>query len=214
MASDSAPTVGSLGFAQTALWRAYQDFLMPNRLSEYRTVLELARDRGYQMVSVEQWAQMVRAGKINRKLIILRHDVDTDPTQTLLSAEIEKAVGRRLPRVTLPDFDYSAKTAQVFEVPIAERIKEIRARKAADRQRAAEKAARKAGQPAPGARGGTSSSGQSRRPAAPARPAGEGSAQRPSADGAAPQRRRRRGGSGGTGGSGGSPRGGGSPYRE
>ena len=27
---------------------------------------------------------------------------------------IEKAVGRRLPRVTLPDFDYSAKTAQVF----------------------------------------------------------------------------------------------------
>ena len=93
MASDSAPTVGSLGFAQTALWRAYQDFLMPNRLSEYRTVLELARDRGYQMVSVEQWAQMVRAGKINRKLIVLRHDVDTDPTQTLLSAEIEKAVG-------------------------------------------------------------------------------------------------------------------------
>jgi ATP-dependent RNA helicase RhlE len=122
---------------------------------------------------------------------------------------IEKAVGRRLPRVTLPDFDYSAKTSQVFEVPIAERIKEIRARKAADRQRAAEKAARKAGQPMPGARGASSSSsGQSRRPAAPARSSADGSTPRAAADGAAPKRRRR-GGSGG-----GRASGGGSPYRE
>ncbi len=122
---------------------------------------------------------------------------------------IENAVGRRLPRVTLPDFDYGAKTAQVFEVPIAERIKEIRARKAADRQRSAEKAARKAGQPMPAARGGASSgSGSARRPAAPSsRPAGDSGAPRPSADGAAPQRRRRRSGGKGTGG-------GGSPYRE
>ena len=120
---------------------------------------------------------------------------------------IEKAVGRRLPRVTLPDFDYSAKTSQVFEVPIAERIKEIRARKAADRQRAAEKAARKSGQPSTGARGATSSTGQTRRPAAPARPAADGNAPRASGDAAAPQRRRRRGGSGGGGG-------GGSPYSE
>ncbi|HYW52162.1 MAG TPA: DEAD/DEAH box helicase, partial [Gemmatimonadaceae bacterium] len=129
---------------------------------------------------------------------------------------IEKAVGRRLPRVTLPDFDYSARTAQAFEVPIAERIKEIRARKAADRQRAAERAARKAGQPAPSSRGSGASSSASgnaaRRPAAPARPAAEGGGARPAADGAAP--RRRRGGSG-RGGSGGSGRaGGGSPYRE
>ena len=125
---------------------------------------------------------------------------------------IEKAVGRRLPRVTLPDFDYNARSAQVFEVPIAERIKEIRARKAADRQRSAEKAARKAGQPAPAARGssGASSSG-SRRPAAPsaARPQGEGTASRPAADGAS---RRRRGGGGNRGSGGGGRAGGGSPY--
>ena len=125
---------------------------------------------------------------------------------------IEKAVVRRLPRVTLPDFDYNARSAQVFEVPIAERIKEIRARKAADRQRSAEKAARKAGQPAPAARGssGASSSG-SRRPAAPsaARPQGEGTASRPAADGAS---RRRRGGGGNRGSGGGGRAGGGSPY--
>ena len=127
---------------------------------------------------------------------------------------IEKVVGRRLPRVTLPDFDYNARSAQVFEVPIAERIKEIRARKAADRQRAAEKTARKAGQPAPAARGssGASSSG-SRRPAAPSapRPQGEGTTSRPAADGAS---RGRRGGGGNRGSGGGGRAGGGSPYSE
>ena len=130
---------------------------------------------------------------------------------------IEQAVGRRLPRVTLPDFDYSAKTSQVFEVPIAERIKEIRARKAADRQRAAEKTARRTGQGTPAApRGGaTSRGGDDRRSAPSARPTTTGGASRPAADGAAPQRRRRGGGSsGGGGGAGGSRGGGGSPYRE
>jgi ATP-dependent RNA helicase RhlE len=138
---------------------------------------------------------------------------------------IEKAVGRRLPRVTLPDFDYTARTAQAFEVPIAERIKEIRARKAADRQRAAEKAARKAGgqgAAAPRAAGGGgsgSAASGARRPSAPARPAGApggGSAtgsSRPASEGGAP-RRRRRGGGGGGGRAGGSGGGGGSPYRE
>ena len=130
---------------------------------------------------------------------------------------IEQAMGRRLPRVTLPDFDYSAKTSQVFEVPIAERIKEIRARKAADRQRAAEKTARRTGQGTPAApRGGaTSRGGDDRRSAPSARPTTTGGASRPAADGAAPQRRRRGGGSsGGGGGAGGSRGGGGSPYRE
>ena len=126
---------------------------------------------------------------------------------------IEKAVGRRLPRVTLPDFDYTARTAQAFEVPIAERIKEIRARKAADRQRAAEKAARKAGGGSAPARGGASS-GASRRPAAQsARPGSDGTPARPAAEAAGAPRRRRRGGGGGGRGGGGNA-GGGSPYRE
>ncbi|HEY0970885.1 MAG TPA: DEAD/DEAH box helicase, partial [Gemmatimonadales bacterium] len=58
--------------------------------------------------------------------------------------QIEKAIARRLPRVTIPDFDYSAKPAERFEVPIAERIAEIRKRKAEERARAKEKAERKA----------------------------------------------------------------------
>jgi ATP-dependent RNA helicase RhlE len=47
---------------------------------------------------------------------------------------IEKALGRRLPRITVPGFDYAA-SAERFEVPIAERIAAIRARKAEERNR-------------------------------------------------------------------------------
>jgi ATP-dependent RNA helicase RhlE len=53
---------------------------------------------------------------------------------------IERAIGRRLPRVTIPDFDYAARVAGKLEVPIADRIAAIRARKADDRARAKQKA--------------------------------------------------------------------------
>jgi ATP-dependent RNA helicase RhlE len=50
-------------------------------------------------------------------------------------AAIERAVGRKLPRVTVPDFDYAAKPQARLEIPIAQRIAEIRARKAEERRR-------------------------------------------------------------------------------
>ncbi|PYR00003.1 MAG: RNA helicase, partial [Acidobacteria bacterium] len=49
---------------------------------------------------------------------------------------IERAIGKRLPRVTVPDFDYTARPKQQLEIPIAQRIAEIRARKRDDRARA------------------------------------------------------------------------------
>jgi ATP-dependent RNA helicase RhlE len=56
---------------------------------------------------------------------------------------IERAIARRLPRVTIPDFDYEARAANI-EVPHAQRIAEIRRRKAEERQRAQANAARRA----------------------------------------------------------------------
>jgi len=61
---------------------------------------------------------------------------------------IERAIGRKLPRVTIEGFDYSAKPQQRLEIPIAERIAGIRKKKAEDRARSAAKAARKGAQPA------------------------------------------------------------------
>jgi ATP-dependent RNA helicase RhlE len=57
---------------------------------------------------------------------------------------IERAVGQRLPRLTLAGFDYQAKPAERFEIPVAERIAAIRARKAEERARARAKAEKKA----------------------------------------------------------------------
>jgi ATP-dependent RNA helicase RhlE len=98
-------------------------------------------------------------------------------------SQIERAIGKRLPRVVVQGFDYASKPQQRFEVPIAERIAEIRARKAEERKRAKEKAERKT------AHGGGG-----------ARPAAKSAA--PAALGGGRSSRRRGGSSGGGGGSG------------
>src|SRR4051812_4035445 len=56
---------------------------------------------------------------------------------------IERAVGQRLNRLTLAGFDYQSKPAERFEIPIAERIAALRARKAEERARAKAKAEKK-----------------------------------------------------------------------
>ncbi len=82
---------------------------------------------------------------------------------------IERAVGKRLPRVTVPDFDYTAKPQGALEIPLAERIRAIRERKAGERARAADKKRRAGGgggAPAPrsGGAGGSRPGGGSSRP--------------------------------------------------
>ncbi len=73
---------------------------------------------------------------------------------------IERAVGKTIQRRKLDGFDYTQRAEEKLEIPLQERIAAIRTRKAEDRKRAADKAARRSGQGAPAAR-----------PARPARPA-------------------------------------------
>jgi ATP-dependent RNA helicase RhlE len=107
---------------------------------------------------------------------------------------IERAVGAKLPRIILPGFDYQRKPEARFEIPIAERIAAIRARKAEERARAKAKAERRAqngaatGTKPPAAEAGRSS-----------RPAGSGPRRRPGGG-------RGGGRSGGSGGAGGRSR--------
>jgi ATP-dependent RNA helicase RhlE len=108
---------------------------------------------------------------------------------------IERALGQRLNRLTLAGFDYQAKPVERFEIPIAERIAAIRARKAEERARAKAKAEKKAQREAEErarqeARAQQQPRGDRDRPAAPRpaggpprqqhqqRPGGEGSSQR------------------------------------
>jgi ATP-dependent RNA helicase RhlE len=63
---------------------------------------------------------------------------------------IERAVGKRLPRVVVPDFDYAARAGAGLEIPLAERIATIRAQKAVERARAKANAERRGSAPPSG----------------------------------------------------------------
>ena len=66
---------------------------------------------------------------------------------------IERAIAKRLPRVTLPGFDYTKRTDERLEIPLHERLAA---------HRAAQRGARGAGHKGAGASHGASSSGSSR----------------------------------------------------
>ncbi len=57
---------------------------------------------------------------------------------------IERAVGSRFTRTPLPGFDYTQRPSERLEIPLADRIAAIRARKADDRARARANAERRA----------------------------------------------------------------------
>ena len=78
----------------------------------------------------------------------------TGYSYTLVSADelhdfcqIERTIKTRIEQVKLENFDYNSKPAEALEVPLAQRIAEIRAFKSACRARAAEKQARRNGTP-------------------------------------------------------------------
>ncbi len=81
---------------------------------------------------------------------------------------IERAIGRSLPRVTLPGFDYGKRPAERFEVPLAERLAAMRTQKAEERARARARAERRALQP-PGAPARTDARPRTAHPGAPLR---------------------------------------------
>jgi len=128
---------------------------------------------------------------------------------------IERAISKRLPRVILPDFNYQQKVETKLEIPLAERIAVIRAKKAEDRARAAAKLARRGMPSAPS--GGRPSSRPGARPqgkpapragdASPYASGSEGPSRGGSAGGSGRDSRRRPRGGGRDGGRGGPSRG-------
>ena len=80
------------------------------------------------------------------------------PEDRSLVQAIERKVGQSIERRTLPDFDYTSKTAEPLEVPLEQRLAKMRAERAEARRRKAEKAERTGGA-GNGARNGAGSGG-------------------------------------------------------
>ena len=85
---------------------------------------------------IHRVGRTARAGEVGDAFTFVAPDEQDD-----LRA-IEKAIGKRLPQITLPDFDYNARPEGRLEIPIGERIAAIRGRKAEERSRSKAKANR------------------------------------------------------------------------
>jgi ATP-dependent RNA helicase RhlE len=84
-------------------------------------------------------------------------------------AAIERAVGKRLDRRQVDGFDYGARPAGRFEIPVGERIAAIRARKADERSRARKRLEDQAQGQARGQARGQAQAGRQRRRVRPSR---------------------------------------------
>ena len=75
-------------------WRLHQAFLMGDRLDEFEDLLGLVHRMGYRVLSVRQWIDRLEAGRAREaRVLVLRHDVDTDPPTALRMAELEHGLG-------------------------------------------------------------------------------------------------------------------------
>jgi hypothetical protein len=95
----------------TTCQRLYCDFLMSSRLPEYRALLGLALHAGYRGVSlVEGYRQLCsdNGNSGDTRLLILRHDIDSDQNTAHKMWEIEKNLGLHATyyfRLSTADFD-------------------------------------------------------------------------------------------------------------
>lgn len=104
---------------------------------------------------IHRVGRTARAGEVGDAFTFVAPDEQND-----LRA-IEKAIGKRLPQITIPDFDYNARPEGRLEIPIGERIAAIRGRKADERARSKAKAARSGGSNGSRGSGGSPRSGSS-----------------------------------------------------
>jgi ATP-dependent RNA helicase RhlE len=95
---------------------------------------------------IHRVGRTARAEAVGDAFTLVSPDEETD------LRGIERAVNARFPRVRLEGFDYAKRPADKLEIPLAERIASIRARKAEDRQRARANAERRSAHHARAAR--------------------------------------------------------------
>jgi hypothetical protein len=76
------------------LRRLYCDYLMPSRLATYEEVVRTAHEEGYTQTSVREYFDLVREGRsLPGKVLVHRHDIDTDLRTTRKLFDIERKHG-------------------------------------------------------------------------------------------------------------------------
>lgn len=75
------------------LGRLYCDYLMPSQLAAYEDLVRAAHMAGYAQTSVRRYHDMVKGRSLPGKVIVHRHDIDTDLRTTRKLFAIEKKHG-------------------------------------------------------------------------------------------------------------------------
>jgi hypothetical protein len=76
---------------KTLSYRLYSDYLMPSRMSTHEDLLRAAQVAGYMQTSVRQYVELLRGGRDpHYKVLIHRHDIDTDTRTARKLFELEK----------------------------------------------------------------------------------------------------------------------------
>ena len=72
--------------------RLYSDYFMPSRLPGYERFIVAARDMGYAQTSVREFFDSIANGEVQegRKVVVHRHDIDTDLRTARKLFELEK----------------------------------------------------------------------------------------------------------------------------
>jgi hypothetical protein len=74
--------------------RLYSDYAMPSRLDAYEAFIRAAKEAGYTQTSVRSFFKSLRAGgPLPDKVVLRRHDIDTDLRTTRKLFEIERRHG-------------------------------------------------------------------------------------------------------------------------
>jgi hypothetical protein len=90
--------------------RLYSDYVMPSRLDEYERFVLEAMDAGYLQTSVRSFYKfLIRCKDMDERIIVHRHDIDTDLRTAKKIFEIEKKYNIRSTyyfRITTLDFAF------------------------------------------------------------------------------------------------------------
>lgn len=74
--------------------RLYADYLLPDRAGEYAALLRAFAEHGYSTATIEQANRRIANGEsLPDRLLVLRHDLDSDPAYSDEWMRIEKSVG-------------------------------------------------------------------------------------------------------------------------
>lgn len=81
---------------KSLLYRIVSDYFIPNRIGHYEELLKTALAEGYSIMPHRDFVAALSSGSIqHNRILLVRHDIDTDPNYCLQWLSVEQRLGVR-----------------------------------------------------------------------------------------------------------------------